>query len=92
MKEWLTNGYHDKKKIEEDYRCKVLTREKRDALLAVHDHDRKEAILPSAKDLEFLNKQYHSMSVYVKFGCMMYYNLFLVSLGKTQSTMSCLCK
>ena len=65
MKEWLTNGYHDKQKIEEDYRCEVLTKEKRDALMAIHDCDRKEAIVPSAKDLEFLNTKYHSMSVII---------------------------
>ena len=63
MKEWLTNGYDDKQKIEEDYACKVLTREKRDAFMAIHDCDRKEATEPSAKDLEFLNKIYRSMSM-----------------------------
>ena len=63
MKEWLTNGYDDKQKIEEDYECKVLTKKKRDALMAVHDCNRKEAIEPSAKDLEFLNKIYRSTSV-----------------------------
>ena len=57
-KEWLTNGYSDKQKIEEDYGCEVLTKEERDALMAVHDRDRKEATAPSVQDLEFLNKKY----------------------------------
>ena len=63
MKEWLTNGYDDKQKIEEDYKCKNLVKKKRDALMAVHDCDRREVTEPSAKDLEFLNKIYHSTSV-----------------------------
>jgi hypothetical protein len=63
MKEWLTNVYQDKQKIENDYECKVLTKKKRDALMAIHDHDRREATEPSAKDLELLNKIYRSMSV-----------------------------
>ena len=36
----------------------MLTKEERDALMAVHDRDRKEAIAPSTQDLEFLNKKY----------------------------------
>ena len=60
MTEWLLDGYHDKQKIEDDYKCKKLTKKKRDALMAVHDCDRREATEPSAKDLEFLNKIYRS--------------------------------
>ena len=63
MKEWLIDGYHDKQKIEEDYKYKKLTKKERDALMAVHDCDRREATEPSAKDLEFLNKIYRSTSV-----------------------------
>ena len=57
-KEWLTNGYSDKQKIEEDYSREVLTKEERDALMAVHDRGRKEATAPSAQDIEFLNEKY----------------------------------
>lgn len=62
MKEWLIDGYEDKRKIEEDYERKVLTDEVKEALMAVHDCDRRVATKPSAKDLEFLNKIYHSTS------------------------------
>jgi hypothetical protein len=66
-KEWLTNGYDDKRKIEEDYKRKVLRKKERDALLAVHMHDpdEKEATYtePSTRDHELLNKIYHSTSV-----------------------------
>ena len=62
MKEWLIDGYEDKRKIEEDYELKVLTKKEKEALMAVHDCDRRVATEPSAKDLEFLNKIYRSMS------------------------------
>ena len=62
MKEWLIDGYEDKQKIEEDYERKVLTEEVKEALMAIHDCDRRVATKPSTKDLEFLDKIYHSMS------------------------------
>ena len=91
MTEWLTNGYQDKRKIEEDYACKVLTKEKRDALMAVHDCDRKEATEPSAKDIEFLNKLYHSMSVYISYRYTIIMHWLLVSGKKTRTTCTCIC-
>jgi hypothetical protein len=63
LKTWLTNGYDDKTKIEADYKRKVLTKEKRDALMAVHDCDGRVVTEPSARDRELLNKIYHSTSV-----------------------------
>ena len=74
MKEWLTNGYHDKHKIEDDYKCKKLTKKKRNALMAVHDCDRREATEPSAKDLEFLNKIYRSKSALEIISCILLYS------------------
>ena len=56
--EWLTNGYSNKQNIEEAYGRKEITKGERDALMAVHDRDCKEATEPSALDLEFLNKKY----------------------------------
>ena len=53
--EWLTHDYDKLENIEKD---SVLSEKQKNALIGIHTRAGKVPIVPSKKDLDFLNKKY----------------------------------